>query len=68
MPGHDIDNLTKVEETITEILKDIQITGQTLDTGHLTPLRIGYIFQSHQCIQIYRQGISDKHRFSCFHF
>ena len=36
-----IDNLTKVEETITEILKDIQITGQTLDTGHLTLLRIG---------------------------
>ena len=36
-----VDNLTKAEEAITEILKGIQITGQTLDTGHLTPLHIG---------------------------
>ena len=27
-----VDNLTKVEEIITEILKDIQTTGQILDT------------------------------------
>ena len=27
------DNLTKVEEITTEILKDIQTTGQILDTG-----------------------------------
>ena len=63
-----VDNLTKVEETITDILKDLQITGQTLDTGHLTLLHVGKIFQSHQCIQIYRQGISDKRRFSASHF
>ena len=36
-----VDNLTKVEETIIEILKDIQPTGQTLDTGHLTLLSVG---------------------------
>ena len=33
-----IDNLIKVEETITGILKDIQTIGQTLDIGHLTLL------------------------------
>ena len=36
-----VDNLTKAEKAITEILKGIQITGQTLDTGHLTPPHIG---------------------------
>ena len=35
------DNLTKVEEIITEILKDIQTTGQILDTGLLILLSIG---------------------------
>ena len=28
-----VDNLTKVEEITTEILKDIQTTDQILDTG-----------------------------------
>ena len=36
-----VDNLIKVEGTITEILKDIQTIGQTLDTGHLTLLSVG---------------------------
>ena len=36
-----VDNLTKVERIITEILKDILTTGQTLDTEHLTLLCVG---------------------------
>ena len=34
------DNLIKVEETITGILKDIQTIGQTLDIGHLPLLSV----------------------------
>ena len=56
-----IDNLIKVGETITEILKDIQTTDQILDIEQPTLLSVELIFQSHQCIQIYRQGINDKH-------
>ena len=58
-----VDNLIKVGETITEILKDIQTTDQILDIEQLILLSIELIFQSHQCIRIYRQGINDKHRF-----
>ena len=36
-----VDNLTKVEEIITEILKDIQTTGQILDTGLPILLSVG---------------------------
>ena len=36
-----IDNLTKIEEIITEILKDIQTTGQILDTGLPILLSVG---------------------------
>ena len=35
-----IDNPIKVEETITEILKDIQTTDQILDIEHLTLLSV----------------------------
>ena len=56
-----IDNLIKVRETIIEILKDILATDQILDIEHLTLLSIESISQSHQCIQIYRQGINNKH-------
>ena len=63
-----VDNLIKVRETIIEILKDILATDQILDIEHLTLLSIESISQSHQCIQIYRQGINDKHRFSGSHF
>ena len=45
-----VDNLIKVGETITEILKDIQTTDQILDIEQLTLLSIELIFQSHQCI------------------
>ena len=63
-----VDNLIKVGETITEILKDIQTTDQILDIEQLILLSIELIFQSHQCIWIYRQGINDKHRFGGSHF
>ena len=56
-----VDNLIKVGEILTEILKDIQITDQILDIEQLTLLSIESISQSHQCIRIYRQGINDKH-------
>ena len=36
-----VDKLTKAEEIITEILKDIQTTGQILDTGLPILLSIG---------------------------
>ena len=63
-----VDNLIKVGETITEILKDILTTDQILDIEQLILLSIESISQSHQCIQIYRQGINDKHRFGGSHF
>ena len=63
-----IDNLIKVGETITEILKDIQTTDQILDIEQLILLSVELIFQSHQCIRIYRQGINDKRRFGGSHF
>ena len=63
-----VDNPIKVGETVTEILKDIPTTDQILDIEQLTLLSIELIFQSHQCIQIYRQGINDKHQFSGSHF
>ena len=56
-----IDNLIKVGKTIIEILKDIQTTDQILDIEQLALLSIELIFQSHQCIWIYRQGINNKH-------
>ena len=56
-----VDNLIKVGEIITEILKDIQTTDQILDIEQLILLSVELIFQSQQCIQIYRQGINDKH-------
>ena len=56
-----VDNLIQVKETITEILKGFQTTDQTLDIEQPTFLSVELIFQSHQCIQIYRQGINDKH-------
>ena len=56
-----VDNLIKIGETITDILKDIQITEQILDIEQLTLLSVESIFQSHQCIWIYRQGINGKH-------
>ena len=63
-----VDNLIKVGETITEILKDIQTTDQILDIEQPTLLSVELIFQSHQCIQIYRQGINDKCQFGGSHF
>ena len=63
-----IDNLIKVGEIITEILKDIQTTDQILDIEQLTLLSVESISHSHQCIQIYRQGINDKHQFGGSHF
>ena len=63
-----VDNLIKVGETITEILKDIQTTDQILYIEQLTLLSIELIFQSHQGIWIYRQGINDKHQFGGSHF
>ena len=63
-----IDNLIKVGETITEILKDILTTDQILDIEQLILLSVESISQSHQCIQIYRQGINDKRRFGGSHF
>ena len=63
-----VDNPIKVGETITEILKDIQTTDKNLDIEQLTLLSIELIFQSHQCIRIYRQGINDKRRFGGSHF
>ena len=56
------------KRNITEILKDILATDQILDIECLTLLSIESISQSYQCIQIYRQGISDKHQFSGSHF
>ena len=63
-----VDNLIKVGKTIIEISKEIQTTDQILDIEQSTLLSIELIFQSHQCIQIYRQGINDRHRFSGSHF
>ena len=63
-----VDNLIKVRETITEILKDILTTDQILDIEQLTLLSVESISQSHQCIRIYRQGINDKHQFGGSHF
>ena len=48
-----IDNLIKVGEILTEMLKDIQITDQILDLEQLTLLSVESISQNHQCIQIY---------------
>ena len=61
------DNQIKVGGIISEILNDTQITEQILDTEMMS-LSAESIFQNHQCIHIYRQGISDKHRFSGSHF
>ena len=63
-----IDNLIKVGETIIEILKDIQTTDQIPDIEQLIFLSIELTFQNRQCIRIYRQGISDEHRFGGSHF
>ena len=63
-----VDNLIKVGETITETLKDILTTDQIPDIEQLTLLSVESISQSHQCIQINRQGINDKHRFGGSHF
>ena len=55
------DSQTKVGEIILEILNDIQTTEQIPDIELLMFPSIELISQSHQCIQIYRQGINDKH-------
>ena len=55
------DSQTKVGEIILEILNDIQTTEQIPDIELLMLPSIELISQSHQCIQIYRQGINDKH-------
>ena len=57
------DSQTKVGEIILSILNNIQTTEQTLDIELLMFPSIELISQSHQCIQIYRQGINNKHRF-----
>ena len=62
------DNQTKVGETILEILNDIQTTEQIPDIEMLMFPSIELTSQNCQCIQIYRQGINDKHRFSGSHF
>ena len=61
------DNPTKVGETILEILNDIQITERIPDIGLPMFPSAELIFQNHQCIQIYREGINDKRRFSGSH-
>ena len=55
------DSKTKVGEIILEILNDIQTTEQIPDTEMIIFLSIDLISQNGQCIQIYRQGISNKH-------
>ena len=55
------DSQTKVGEIILEILNDIQTTEQIPDIELLMFPSVELISQRHQCIQIYRQGINDKH-------
>ena len=55
------DSQTKVGKIISEILNNIQTTEQIPDTEMIMLLSAELISQNHQCIQIYRQGISDKH-------
>ena len=63
-----VDNQTKVGETISEILNDIQTTDQISDIELLMSHIIELTSQNCQCIPIYRQGINDKHQFSGSHF
>ena len=63
-----VDNQTKVGETILEILNDIQTTGQIPDIELLILTSVELTFQNCQCIQIYRQGINNKHQFGGSHF
>ena len=58
----------KVGEIISEILNDTQTTEQIPDTEMIMFHSVELISQNHQCIQIYRQGISDKHWLSGSHF
>ena len=55
------DNQTKVGETISEILNNIQTTDQIPDIELLMSHSIELTSQNCQCIWIYRQGINDKH-------
>ena len=52
---------TKVGEIISEILNNIKTTEQIPDTEMIIFLSIDLISQNRLRIQIYRQGISDKH-------
>ena len=55
------DNKIKVGEIILEILKNTQTTEQIPDIEMIMLLSTELMSQNHQCIWIYRQGISNKH-------
>ena len=62
------DNLIKVGEIISEILDGTQITELILETEMTMVVSTELIPQILLCIQIYRQGIINRHRFGGSHF
>ena len=62
------DNQIKVGEIILEIPNDTQTTELILDTEMTMLLSAELISQSCLCIQIYRQGIINRHQFGGSHF
>ena len=62
------DSPTKVGEIISEILDSIQTTEMILETEMTMVVIAELISQIPQCIQIYRQGIINRHQFGGSHF
>ena len=62
------DNKIKVGEIILEIPNNTQTTELMLDIEMTMLVSAELISQNRLCIQIYRQGISNRHRFGDSHF
>ena len=62
------DNKVKVGKIILEIPNNTQTTELMLDIKMTMLVSAELISQSHLCIQIYRQGITNRHQFADSHF